>query len=70
MRLKLWDNEFVFADRRKRAPRRYLFSPELKDFQRDKILSDRPLKRYLNPLRRALRWKAIMNGNRARLTPC
>jgi len=55
--------EFILSDRKKVVERRYVLDAEYDQFLKQERASEKSKKRYNNPIRRARRWKQILDAN-------
>jgi len=56
-------SEFLLSDRKKVSERRYVLKTEFGQFEKEKREAEKPKKRYVNPIKRARRWKQILDEN-------
>jgi len=60
---KFMHSEFLLSDRKKMSERRYVLKTEYGQFEKEKREAEYPKKRYVNPIKRARRWKQILDDN-------
>ena len=59
--MKFWRVEFIISDRKNRGENRFLFQEESEFNQEKKTAPDTSTKRYIHPLRRAMKWKIMID---------
>ena len=55
--------EFLLSDRKKSSERRYVLKTEYGQFEKQRREAEKPKKRYVNPIKRARRWKQFLDKN-------
>ena len=59
--MKFWRVEFIISDRKNPVENRFLFQEEFWFSQEKKVATNTSVKRYIHPLRRAMKWQAMMD---------
>ena len=60
---KLLASDFILSDRKKIVERRYVLEAEYDRFLKEEKASESSKRRYNNPIRKARRWKQILDDN-------